>query len=96
MKIHIFAQRHIWDVDFLVEKGNALVAIHGSNLSKTKDVFDGGIRFRHNEWTEESLMGLMRFIKTDAGDFAGGGVDLVIVVTGQLVLENGSAVFDLA
>ncbi len=41
-------------------------------------------------------MSLMCFIKTDAGDFTGGGVDLVIVVAGQLVLENSSAVFDLA
>jgi hypothetical protein len=45
---------------------------------------------------EEGLVKLEGFLKTDGGDFEGGGVDLAVVVAMDFAIEDGLGLTDIS
>ena len=92
MQVDIFVQRHLGQIDLVVKNGDAAIAIHSSSFSQAEDVLGGGIRLRKGEAAEEAVAFLFGIGEANGGNFAGGGVDLVIIVALDFFVQDGAGV----
>ena len=67
-----------------------------------ENILGGGVRLGQGEGSEEAVAILASMFKAQAGDLTGGGVDLMVVVTVELIpqdradLIQGSQLFESA
>jgi hypothetical protein len=92
MKLNVFMQRHLRQIDLVVEQGDSAVAIDGSGFSQAEDVFGGSVRFGKREAAEETIARLFGVGEANGGDLAGGGMDLVIIVAMDFIVQDGASV----
>jgi hypothetical protein len=71
------------------------VRINGSVHSEAKDIFHGLIRGVDCEFSEERLILFYGFLESPIGDFLGGGVKLLMVVSIEFMIKNPLSLFDL-
>jgi hypothetical protein len=85
VELDIFPDRDMRDLDLVIEESDTAIAIHGAHLAQAEDVLGRGIRLWQGKGTEEAGAGFLGVVEADAGDLTGGGMDLMVVVTVDLI-----------
>ena len=68
------------DLEGMSSEGDLAIAICGASVVEAKDILGRSKGFGHSEGTEERAVFVVCLFKTDRRDFAGGGMDLVVIV----------------
>ena len=89
----ILAEWDVRDFDLVVEQRNPPVAVDHPGLPQAEHVLDRRIWFGQGEGTEEAVPCGPGFLKADAGDLLGSGVDLMIVVAIDLLSQDRTGFF---
>ena len=81
VELYIFPQRDVGHFDLMIEEGDTTIPVHGPHLAQTEDILGGAIRFGDGEGTKETQAGFAGVVEADGWDFAGSGMDLVVVIS---------------
>ena len=55
VKVDIFIEGYVREMDLVIEEGDPAVTIHGASLPETEDIFGGSVGFGEGEQTEEAV-----------------------------------------
>ena len=88
VEIHRFTQRHMRHLNFLANKRDFAVTIDDAGSVQAEDILEGRVRFWQDKGTEQTVACATSLFKAHTRDFAGGGVNLVIVVSFHFFLQD--------
>ena len=86
----VFVQLHIGDFDGVIEQRDSSVAVDDSGLAQAEDVLGRSVGLGQGERAEEAMAIFLGSSEADTGNLFSSGVDLVVVVAINLVLEDGT------
>ena len=92
--LDFFVEFHSGNLDGMVEQRDTSVAIDDSGLAQAEDVLGRSVRFGQAEWAKQAIAFLLGSMEAHTGNLLGRGMDLVIVVTVDFLLEDGTNLFD--
>lgn len=79
--------------ELVVNDGDFSIRVNGSVHLETEDILWGLIRGFDDKFPEEGSFFFRAFLKSEAGDFQGGGVNLLVVISVEFVFQNPLGLF---
>jgi len=95
-QIDCFAWGGMVDLQLEVVDGDSSIRVDGSVHSKTEDIFGRLIRGFDLKCSEERTFFFESFLEPQIGDFLCGGVDLVVVISVEFMVQNVLGLFDFS
>ena len=83
------------DLELKVVERDSSVRINGSVHSKAEDIFNRLVRGFNLKGSEERAFFFKSFLEPQIGDFLGGGMDLLVIIAVEFVIENPLGLVDL-
>ncbi len=93
-QIDCFAWSGMVDLQLEVVDRDSSVRVNGSVDSKAEDIFDRFIRGFDLKGSEERPFFSESLLEPEIGDFLGGGMDLLMIISVEFMVKNPLGLFD--
>jgi len=84
------------DLQLEVVDRDSSIRVDGSVHSKAEDIFGRLIRGFDLKGSEERTFFFESFLEPEIGDFLGGGMDLLVVISVEFMVQNPLGLFDFS